>query len=91
MQMDAGNVQCQPTNGNLWPTNGQATRHEVAGGLMLKCRSTDIGWWIMLSLWTRFLALGLLLAQLTACGLKGDLYIPERQYPQQPQQKTSAS
>lgn len=40
----------------------------------------------MLSFWMRLLALGLLLAQLAACGLKGDLYIPERQYPQ-PQEK----
>jgi predicted small lipoprotein YifL len=45
----------------------------------------------MLSFWTRLLALSLLLAQLSACGLKGDLYIPERQYPQpQPQPKTPA-
>ncbi len=44
----------------------------------------------MLSSWTRRLALGLLLAQLAACGLKGDLYIPERQYPQ-PQQDKPAS
>jgi predicted small lipoprotein YifL len=44
----------------------------------------------MLSFWTRLLALGLLLAQLSACGLKGDLYIPERQYPQPQQQTTPA-
>jgi predicted small lipoprotein YifL len=43
----------------------------------------------MLSLWTRILAISLLLAQLSACGLKGDLYIPERQYPQsQPKNPT---
>ncbi len=40
----------------------------------------------MPSFWMRLLALGLLLVQLGACGLKGDLYIPERQYPQ-PQEK----
>ncbi|TXI47253.1 lipoprotein [Methylophilus sp.] len=45
----------------------------------------------MLSCWTRLLAVALLLAQLSACGLKGDLYIPERQYPQPPQQDKSAS
>lgn len=45
----------------------------------------------MLSSWTRLLAVALLLAQLSACGLKGDLYIPERQYPQTPQQDKSSS
>lgn len=33
-------------------------------------------------MWIRILLLSLFLAHLTACGLKGDLYIPERQYPQ---------
>jgi len=45
----------------------------------------------MLSCWMRLLAVALLLAQLSACGLKGDLYIPERQYPQTPQQEKPAS
>lgn len=45
----------------------------------------------MLSSWTRLLAIALLLAQVSACGLKGDLYIPERQYPQTPQQEKSSS
>ncbi|MBF4989006.1 lipoprotein [Methylophilus sp. 14] len=44
----------------------------------------------MPSCWMRLLAAALLLAQLSACGLKGDLYIPERQYPQpQPSNSTS--
>lgn len=34
----------------------------------------------------RLLAIGLLFTQLVACGLKGPLYIPERQYPQPQQQ-----
>jgi predicted small lipoprotein YifL len=45
----------------------------------------------MLSSWTRLLAIALLLAQVSACGLKGNLYIPERQYPQTPQQEKSSS
>ncbi|WP_369751510.1 lipoprotein [Methylophilus sp. 1] len=58
---------------------------------MVKWRTIYIGRWIMLSFWTRLLAVALLLAQLSACGLKGDLYIPERQYPQTPQQDKSSS
>ncbi len=34
----------------------------------------------------RLLALCLIVACVTACGLKGPLYIPERQYPQPQQQ-----
>ncbi|WP_353743879.1 lipoprotein [Methylophilus sp.] len=45
----------------------------------------------MFSFYTRLLAVALLSAQLSACGLKGDLYIPERQYPQTPQQDKSSS
>ena len=45
----------------------------------------------MFSCWTRLLAIALLLSQLSACGLKGNLYIPERQYPQTPQQDKTAS
>ncbi|WP_228518864.1 MULTISPECIES: lipoprotein [unclassified Methylophilus] len=31
---------------------------------------------------TKLIALALLLCTLGACGLKGNLYLPERQYPQ---------
>ncbi|WP_369758900.1 lipoprotein [Methylophilus sp. 5] len=58
---------------------------------MVKWPSVYIGLCTMLSFWMRLLAIALLLAQLSACGLKGDLYIPERQYPQTPQQEKPAS
>ncbi len=66
-------------------------------GAMSNCRFNDkmalnLHWTVnMFSFYTRLLAVALLLAQLSACGLKGDLYIPERQYPQTPQQDKSSS
>ncbi|QDC43139.1 LPS translocon maturation chaperone LptM [Methylophilus medardicus] len=60
-------------------------------GLMVKYELIDIGLCMMLSFWMRLLAAALLVAQLSACGLKGELYIPERQYPQTPQQDKSSS
>lgn len=41
----------------------------------------------MQSLWIRFLIASILFACLNACGLKGNLYIPEKQYPQPSKQK----
>lgn len=73
------------------PLNRQIT------GAMSDCRfngkmALNLHWTVnMFSFYTRLLAVALLLAQLSACGLKGNLYIPERQYPQTPQQDKSSS
>ncbi|WP_370530712.1 LPS translocon maturation chaperone LptM [Methylophilus aquaticus] len=36
--------------------------------------------------WKHLIIFALISTSLSACGLKGDLYIPERQYPQPKQQ-----
>lgn len=36
----------------------------------------------MYTFWKHLLIASLILCGLSACGLKGDLYIPEKQYPQ---------
>lgn len=40
----------------------------------------------MHAFWIRVLIACVLLGNLSACGLKGNLYIPEKQYPQPSQQ-----
>lgn len=75
----------------------QTVKPRPVTGAMSDCRfngkmALNLHWTVnMFSFYTRLLAVALLLAQLSACGLKGDLYIPERQYPQTPQQDKSSS